>query len=97
MHLFSYILYPIWICDGVPKQGKQSSWEDVRAKRIDLNCKLNDKNIKELENGKVDTDLGVATPGSLCATGDGTGVKAEMPNFGKVKEMLKTSKKSCLI
>ena len=65
-----------------------------------MSCKLNEKNLKELEEGakrgQQDDDLGIANPWCQKALEDTTVVKEEFASFNKTKELLKNMKKSYL-
>ena len=59
--------------------------------------KLNDKNMKALQEGEADGSMGMATPGSCVTSEDPTAaVKAEIPSLEPLKELQKTMKISQL-
>ena len=62
-------------------------------KEYKQNVKLNDKNIKALQEGQKDGSMGMATPSS-CAIEevDPAVVKAEIPSLEPLKELQKTMK-----
>ena len=46
-------------------QGKEQDLKQTRSKELELECKLTDKNMQAmLQDGAVDSDLGIALPGS---------------------------------
>ena len=74
--------------------GKKTVWQQSKEKEFLLKAKLTEKNLLALEkSGKVDDELGLATPSSLLACEDSV-VKAELPSLERLKELSKTCKSS---
>ena len=58
-----------------------------------MRAKLNEKNLAALENaGRVDGDLGLATPSMMMANDDQVNVKSEVPSLEKLKGLQKPGK-----
>ena len=58
-----------------------------------MRAKLNEKNLAALENaGRVDGDLGLATPSMMMANEEKVNVKSEVPSLDKLKELQKPCK-----
>ena len=72
-------------------------WGTERVKEFDQQVKLNDKNMKLLQESQIDNSMGMATPSS-CANAevDPATVKAEIPSLEPLKELQKTLKISQL-
>ena len=66
-------------------------------KEYNQTAKLNDKNMKALQEGVADGTMGMATPSSCAITEvDPAVVKAEIPSLEPLKELQKTMKISQL-
>lgn len=72
--------------------GKVTEHKQTKEKEFILRAKLTEKNLQQLENcGKVDGDLGLATPSSVLVSEEVV-VKSEVPSLEKLKESHKNNK-----
>ena len=72
--------------------GKCTEMTESRMKEYSQKAKLTDKNIQMLEKGKVDGNLGMATPSSLMEAEATKPIKEEVPSLEILKEQHKGNK-----
>ena len=72
-------------------------WNTERSKEYNQQVKLNDKNMKLLQESQTDNSMGMATPSSCAiAEVDPATVKDEIPSLDSLKELQKSMKISQL-
>ena len=75
--------------------GQDTTEKQHREKQLELSTKLSEKAIEAMENGAVDKDLGMITPGSI-ASEEVNVVKQEVPSLDKLLITVKETKKTKL-
>lgn len=89
----------IFFCQHLP--GIRTVIEKERTQHFEMNTKITDKNLKELDTGEKDAELGITLPSALGvddqSSAGGHAVKEEVPSLPLLKEQMKTIKKAYLL
>ena len=80
------------VCNCCMHSGKTSTKASIDIKEMKMECKLNDKQLAQLQDGSVvlEGDFGIAS----AERASSSGVKSEFPSLKPLKEGIKVSKSS---
>ena len=77
--------------------GKKTTVTVTHTKKLTMNAKLSEKNLKQLEDkGKCDEMLGMPLPSSLASSMDEDNVKVELPSLEPLQKSFRAAKFSYL-